>query len=146
MAKVSPSVPVVGEVIPLNAGNVEVALAYWADDATVKLLGLPTNDQDSYSGKEQVRGWFKELTAQHFQMEVKVIRVQGNFVTTRTQTWNDLTRQLGVAPLTATEVYIISEGQIAGLISTISTKCRFRFQAALQSQVKEDVILDKKNS
>lgn len=94
MLKVSPSVPVVGEVIPLNAGDVEVALVYWADDAIVKLVGLPTGDQDSYHGKEQVRGWFKELVAQHFQMQVKVIRVQGNVVTTRTQTWSDMINSL----------------------------------------------------
>jgi hypothetical protein len=146
LSKISPSVPVVGEVIPLNAGDVERALAYWADDASVKLVGLPTGDQDSYNGKEQVRGWFKKLLAQHIQMQVKVIRVQRNIVTTRTQTWIDMTRQLGIAPLTATDVYIISEGKIASLISTISIKSRLKFQSALQSQVKEEVILDKKNN
>ena len=146
MSKISPSVPVVGEVIPLNAGNVEVALAYWADDATVKLLGLPTSDQDSYSGKEQLRGWFKKLVAQHFQMQVTVIRVQGNVVTTQTQTWIDMTRQFGIAPLTATEVYIISEGKIASLTSTISPKSRLELQSALQAQVKEDAIPYQKNN
>ncbi|HLO15569.1 MAG TPA: nuclear transport factor 2 family protein [Anaerolineales bacterium] len=94
MSKVSPSVPVVGEVIPLNAGHVEKALAYWADDANMKLLGVPSGIRDSYSGREQVRGWFKKLIAQHVQIRVKIIKVRGDTVTTRTEIWSDLTRAL----------------------------------------------------
>jgi hypothetical protein len=134
MSKVSPSVPVVGEVIPLNAGNVEKALAYWADDANVKLLGIPSGIRDSYSGREQVRGWFKKLIAQHFQIRVKIIKVRGDTVTARTEIWSDMTRQLGVAPLVATEVYVVREGAITSLISTISPKAWLRFQCALQAQ------------
>jgi hypothetical protein len=134
MSKISPSVPVVGEVIPLNAGDVERALAYWADDAHVKLLGVPAGVQNSYNGREEVRGWFKKLVAQHFQIRVKIIKVRSDTVTSRTEIWSDLTRQLGVAPLVATEVYIVHEGAIASLISTISPKAWLRFQCAMQAQ------------
>src|SRR5512141_2983810 len=99
MSKISPSVPFVGEVIPLNAGDVERTLAYWADDAKVKLLGVPAG---LYRGREELRGWFKKLVAQHVQIRVKIIKVRGDMVTTRTEFWSDLTRELGVAPLVAT--------------------------------------------
>jgi ketosteroid isomerase-like protein len=135
ITKEFPSVPVVAEVIPLNVGDAEGALAYWADDATVKLVGVPPDVQDSYRGREQVCGWFKDLIAQHFQIQVKVIKVQGNAVTTRTQTWDDTTRQLGIAPLVAIEVYVVNDEKIACLTSTISPKSRLRFQSALHVQV-----------
>src|SRR5512141_80290 len=99
MSKISPSVPVVGEVIPLNAGDVERVLAYWADDATVKLLGVPAGVRGSYNGRKEIRGWFKKLVAQHVQIRVKIIKVRGDTVTARTEIWSDLTRRLGVAPL-----------------------------------------------
>ena len=134
MPKMSPSVPVVGEVIPLDAGDVERALAYWADDATVKLLGVPAGVRDSYRGREELRGLFKKLVAQHVQIRVKIIKVRGDMVTTRTEIWSDLTRRLGVAPLVATEVYVVNEGAITCLTSTISPKAWLSFQCALQAQ------------
>jgi hypothetical protein len=134
MSKISPSVPVVGEVIPFNAGDVERTLTYWADDANVKLLGVPAGIRDSYSGREQMRGWFKKLVAQHFQIQVKIIKVRGDTVTTRTEIWSDLTRQLSIAPLVVTQVYVVNEGEIINLASTISPKAWLRFQCALQAQ------------
>jgi hypothetical protein len=134
VAKKFPSVPVVGEVIPLNAGDVESALAYWADDATISLVGIPLGIRDSYNGKEQVRIWFKCLVAQHFQIQVKVIKVQGNIVTTRTETKSDLTRQMGIAALITTEIYVVNEGKIACLTLTISPKSRLNFQSALHKE------------
>lgn len=137
MSKISPSVPVVGEVIPLNAGDVERVLTYWADDATVKLLGVPAGVRDSYKGRDEVCGWFKKLVAQHVQIRVKIIKVRGDMVTTRTEFWSDLSRQLGVAPLIATEIYVVHEGAITNLTSTISPKAWLKFQCALQTQHEE---------
>lgn len=130
MTKEFPSIPVVGEVIPLNAGDVESTLAYWADDATVLLAGISTGTRVSYNGKEEVRSWLESLVAQHVQTEVKVIRVQGNTVIARRKTWCDSTRQLGDLPLVTAEVYVVMEGKIAHLTSTISPKSALRFQVA----------------
>jgi hypothetical protein len=134
IAKEFPSVTVVGEVIPINAGDVESALAYWADDATVRLVGIPIGMRNIYCGKEQVRGWLNELAAQNYQMQVKVIKVLGNAVTTRTEMWSDLLRQLDIASLVATEVYVVNEGKIASLTSTISPKSMLRLQAVLRKE------------
>lgn len=125
--------PVIGQVIPLNAGDVDSALAYWANDATVRLVGLPAGIRNFYCGKEEVRAWLIELAAQHVQTKIKVIKVQGNAVTTRTEIWNDLYRKLDIAPLEAMEVYLVSENKITQLTSTISPKSLFSFQSALQA-------------
>ncbi len=134
MSKISPSVPVVGEVVPFNAGDVERTLTYWTDDATVKLVGIPSGIQDSYNGKEQVRKWFQCLLAQHFQIRVKVIKVQGNIVITRTESRSDLTQQMGITALITSEVYLVNEGKIAFLTLTVSPKSRLGFQTASQYQ------------
>jgi hypothetical protein len=49
---------------------------------------------------------------QHYQIRVKVIKVQGNAVTTRTEMWSDLLKKLDIAPLAVTEVYLVDERKI----------------------------------
>ena len=137
IAREFPSVPVIGQAVPLNAGDVESALAYWAEAATVALIGYPPTVRDSYNGREQVRSWLNELAAQHYQIQVKVIKVAGNAVTTRTEMWSDLSMQLDLAPLVATEVYLVNERKITQLTSTISPKSLLRFQSALQAKKEE---------
>jgi ketosteroid isomerase-like protein len=125
---------VIGQAVPLNAGDVESALAYWAEAATVALIGYPPTVRDSYNGREQVRGWLTELAAQHYQIQVKVIKVAGNAVTTRTEMWSDLIMQLDLAPLVATEVYVVNEGKIASVTSTIFPRSLPKFQSTLQAK------------
>ena len=132
---IPPAAVVLAGVEPLNAGDVEGALAYWADDATVRLVGVPPDVPDTYTGKEQVRAWFKDLVAAHFEIQVEVLKVEGDTVTTNTQTWQDTTRALGVAPLVATEVYVIEGGTIASLTWTISDESLARLQAAMAPAV-----------
>jgi len=136
MTKEFPSIPVVGEVIPLNAGDVESTLAYWADDAIVQLIGVLADIQVSYNGKQQVRSWLEDLVVHHVQIEVKVIRVQGNTVIARRQTWSDLTGQPDAIPLVTTEVYVVKDGKIISLTSTVSPASRLRFQVALEALYK----------
>jgi hypothetical protein len=60
-----------------------------------------------------------------------VLKVEGDTVTTRTTTWHDFTRQIGVAPLEAIEVYVIENGQIASAMWTLSPESLAKLQAAL---------------
>ncbi len=86
--------------------------------------------QDVYNGKDQIRTWFQDLVAQHFAIQVDVQKEDTESVTTKTQTWTDGTRQLGVAPLVATEVYVVKESRIKGLTWTISPESLAKLQAA----------------
>lgn len=117
----------------LNAGDVDAAMAFFADDAVVKLVpALPPGSPDTYSGAEEIRGWFEELMAGNFEMDVEVLDVQGDTVTTRTSTWMDATRQMGVAPLVATETYSIRDGKIRGFNWAISEESLAKVEAALR--------------
>lgn len=120
MLRKLPSVSVAGEVVPLNAGDVERVLAYWTEAATVKLVGFPKEMRDSYSGKKELRQWFRCLVEQRLQVKIKVVKVRGNVVSTRTETTRrDLSGQIGSVAMMTMESYIVEEGKIAGLTVTI---------------------------
>jgi len=126
-----PAAVVQASVKEFKMGNLEASLAYYADDAVVKLIGVPPGQPDTYKGREQIRAWWKELVAAHFDIQVDVLRVDGDTVTTKTQTWMDQTRQLGVAPLVATEVYVVKNGKITSETWTITPESAAKLQAAI---------------
>lgn len=99
--------------------GVDASLEYFADDATYTIVGMPTGPE-VHAGKEALREWMNGLTAQHSAMQVEVVNTRGSIVTTRTQTWIDRTSALGVAPLIATEVYVVEEGKIAAVTWILS--------------------------
>ena len=84
----------------LNAGDVDAAMAFFSEDAVVKLVpALPAGSPDTYTSAEEIHGWFEELVAGNFEIDVEVLDVDGDTVTTRTSTWMEATREMGVAPL-----------------------------------------------
>lgn len=119
----------------LSASGVEASLAYFADDAVYELVGLAPNLPGTYTGKGQLRAWMNELLADHFELQAEVIKEEGDTVTTKTLTWSDMTRKLGVAPLVATEVYLVKAGKIAHVTWTITPESQAKFMRAVSAQV-----------
>ena len=114
-----------------DRGDLEGSLAYWADDAVVRLIGAPPGERDTYHGKEEVYAWFQSLSAQHFKMKEELIQAEGDTLTVKALSWSDRTRQLGVAPLEATEVYVVRNGKIASLTWTITPQSEAKLRAAV---------------
>lgn len=128
----SPEEVVLSQMEPWNSGDVEAAMELYADDASVKIQpALPPGSPDQHSGKAELRAWFNELAAMNFELDVEVVKVDGNTVTTRTETWSDPTREIGVAPLIATEVYTVEDGKIAGWTWTLSDESLAAIEAAM---------------
>jgi hypothetical protein len=125
------SAAVVGFAERLNAGDLEGALAYFDDSAMFYVLGLPPTGTEILTGKEQIRTMLEENIASHFKMEVEVLSVVGDVVNARTTTWHDFTRELGVAPLEATEVYVIEDGKIATEAWHVSEESLAKLKTAL---------------
>jgi hypothetical protein len=125
------SAAVMGYAERLNAGDLEGSLAYFNDDAIFYVLGLPPTGTEIHTGKEQIRTMLEENVASHFKMEVEVLSVVGDVVTTWTTTWHDFTREIGAAPLEATEVYVIEDGKIATESWHITEGSLDRLKAAL---------------
>ncbi|OQY36945.1 MAG: hypothetical protein B6243_01925 [Anaerolineaceae bacterium 4572_5.2] len=72
----------------LNAGDVDAAMAFFTDDAVVKLEFFG----DTCTGADEIRVWFEELVAGNFQIQVEVLQIDGDTVTAKTTTWIDFTR------------------------------------------------------
>ena len=63
--------------------------------------------------------------------ELEILQVEGDTVTTKSRTWADPTRALGVAPLEATLVYAVQDGKIKGWTWTLSDESLAKLQAAM---------------
>ena len=127
---------VLASVNALNGGDVEGATAYFADDAVVKLVGLPPSEPDTFTGKPAVRAWLEGLRATNFTIQLEVQKVEGDAVISKALTWSDPTRQLGIAPLMGIEVDIVRDGKIAQAIWTISPESQAKMQAAMMQTQK----------
>ncbi|MFB0538058.1 MAG: nuclear transport factor 2 family protein [Anaerolineae bacterium] len=127
-----PAAVVMAEVEAMNAGDIDAVVALYADDLVVKLVPpIPPDSPDTYTGKAELRAWFEELVAVNFKMEVEILQVEGDTVTTKCRTWMDPTRQMGVAPLEATLVYTVQDGKIKGWTWTASDESLAKLQAAM---------------
>ncbi len=111
----------------MNAGDVEGSLAYFADDATAYIIGLPPTGMEVYAGKEQIRALWQDSVDNHFQWETEIASIEGNIVFVQAKTWHDFTRQLEVAPLEYIDVYEVIDGKITtyGTIITADALAKF---------------------
>lgn len=125
------SAAVVGYAERLSAGDLEGTLAFFEDDAKMYLLGLPPTGTEIYNGKDQIKAMLADNIANHFKMEVEVLSVVDDVVTARTTTWHDFTREIGVAPVEATGIYVIKEGKIATEAWHVSEGSLAKIKAAL---------------
>jgi ketosteroid isomerase-like protein len=117
---------------PWNTGDIEAALDFYSDDVVVTINGFePAFPSTIHDGKAELQAWFEDLQDGNFQLQVEVVETDGDVVTTETRTWLDETRQLGVAPLVATEVYTVDDGKIQGWTWTLSNESRDDITAAL---------------
>ena len=96
---------------PVDPSVVEPTLSHFASNAVVTLLGLPSGTE-IYTGTEAIGAWMNGLIDLGFRAEVEVTGTDGDTVTTLTRTWMNPTRQMGIAPLEATETFVIQDGLI----------------------------------
>jgi hypothetical protein len=114
-----------------NAGDLEGLMAYWADDAIFYMFGMPPTGSEIAVGKEQIRSVFEENIANNSRWEVEIDRVVGDVVNIRSKNWHDFTRQIGVAPLEATGVFVIEDGKIASHTWIVTEGSATRLKTAL---------------
>lgn len=136
------SVPVTAAVMGyaerLNAGDLEGTMAYFNDDAIFYVIGMPPSGAEILAGKDQIQTMLAENIASHFKMEIEVLSAVDDVVTTHTTTWHDFTREIGAAPLEATEVYVIEDGKIATEAWHITGDSLARLKPALADAMPEE--------
>jgi hypothetical protein len=93
----------------VNAGNVDAAVATFADDA---VFTTPTG---SFKGKDQIRRAIMADVANHVQIEAANFQVAGDKVTYSFKQSNDRLRGLGIDFITGSTEAIIQNGKIMSL-------------------------------
>jgi hypothetical protein len=110
-----------------NAGDVDAIAAFYADDAVIRF----PDENETLTSAEEIRALIEELAAMNFAIEATSIQVEGDTVTVAIRTWADPTRALGIAPLEATDVYIVKDGKIASQTSTYTEESLAKLMTAL---------------
>jgi len=110
-----------------NAGDIDAIAVLYADAAVVRF----PDDDETLTGMEEIHPWIEWLVAANFVIEAESIQVEGDTVTVAIRTWADPTRELGIAPLEGTDVYIVKDGKIASQTSAYTEESNAKLQAAL---------------
>jgi len=121
-----------------NTGDLEGVLDAFADDAMVYFFGMSPTGSEIYWGKERFCPVWEENIASHLAREVEIDKVVGDTVIGRSKTWHDFTRQLGVAPLEASEAWVIRDGKVAFYAWTLTEDSTTRLKAALAEAMPEE--------
>jgi hypothetical protein len=89
----------------LNAGDVDAALSYLADDAQI------TTDQ-VYTGKEEIRGWYEGLVGANGVSTLSACQVDGETITCSNVYTDDGLQAMGVDFLEGALVLVVRDGKI----------------------------------
>ncbi|MGD8465436.1 MAG: nuclear transport factor 2 family protein [Anaerolineae bacterium] len=89
----------------LNAGDVDAALSYLADDAQI------TSDQ-VYTGKEEIRGWYEAQVEANGASTLSDCQVDGETVTCISSYTDDGLQAMGVDFLEGELVLVVRDGKI----------------------------------
>lgn len=115
----------------LAAWDLDGLMTFYADDIVVTVTPGASGPPDVYTGKAEVRAWLESLADQNFEYEYRVVSVEGETVTLAVKTWMDSTRQLGIAPVTATEVHTVRDGKVQSFTWTMSDESMAAYMAAM---------------
>jgi ketosteroid isomerase-like protein len=97
----------------LNAGDVDAALSYLADDAQI------TSDQ-VYTGKEEIRGWYEAQVEANGASTLSDCQVDGETVTCISSYTDDGLQAMGVDFLEGELVLVVRDGKIQSYTFTMS--------------------------
>ncbi|MBP6470130.1 MAG: nuclear transport factor 2 family protein [Chloroflexi bacterium] len=136
---VNPATAVVLDMIErANAEDYAGAAELVADDMMAYFIGMPPTGMEIYRGKEQFQTFLEECcTGANFEWEVIPKRVEDGVVFAESKTWMDFTRQLGVAPNSWHEIFVVEDGKITLYVSMITEEALANFKPALAAVMPE---------
>lgn len=109
----------------INAGDVEGALAYYADDAVVNIVPFST-----HTGTEEIRAYFEGNAALNAKLEYENLQVEGDTVTGTVWYTDDDLRALGLN-LEGIEELTVQDGKIVAATWTATEETMAALQAAM---------------
>lgn len=110
--------------LALNEGNVDGALALFADDAVL------TTQQGELVGKEQIRTWLERVVAQNSRVEPLNRQVAGDKVTWQSNFFRKDIASLSNEPLAANAEAVVQAGKIKSFSSILTPEAQAKLAAA----------------
>lgn len=109
----------------VNEGNLEQALALFAEDAVVTSVS-----PEPFRGKAEIQGWLEEMIADDFKLQAEIAEFSGNKVIEQDTMTMDSMSFFGIEPLTGTSELVIEDGVIQTLNFSFSEETLNDMQAA----------------
>ena len=123
-----------------NAGDVDAALAFLADDAFITLVPPPMEGHDGvFRGKEEIRAWWENLSALNGVGVVSDCQVEGDTVTCLLNYTDDSLQALGLDSIDNEFVVIVREGKIQTYTATMTEESLAALMAAMAAMSPESL-------
>jgi hypothetical protein len=103
----------------VTVSAIDATVAHFADDAVYEIAGLPTGTE-TYTGRDEIYAWMAGLLEGDFRLTVEILESDDTTVLTETRTWMNWSREAGIAPLVATEEYVVEDGKITRVTWTLT--------------------------
>ena len=118
-----------------NAGDVDAALAFLADDAFITLVPPPMEGHDGiFRGKEEIRAWWENLYSLNGVSTVSNCQVEGETVTCLLNYTDDSLKALGLDSIDNEFVVIVREGKIQTYTATMTEESMAALMAAMSPE------------
>ena len=114
-AQTDPASAIKAETDAMNAGDVDAAVAMFAEDAVFRVTPPPSGTTGVFAGKQQLRAWFQQEVAEHIHLMVGGLEVAGERVTWTATLELDTFRMLGVGPVAQRGEAVVREGKIVSM-------------------------------
>jgi hypothetical protein len=119
----------------LNAGDIDAALSYLADDAVVQIVPSAPGTSGVFTGKGEVRGWYETIVGQNGVTALSDCQVDGETVTCVNNYAEDSFRSLGIDIVVGEWVAVVREGKLQSYTFTMSEESLAALMAAMTPPV-----------
>lgn len=126
-----PAAVVTARIEAMNAGDVDAAIAYFANDAVYKIDDPPPGVPDTFTGKDEIRSRLETLVAVNASMETEIQQVDGDKVTALTKFADDGLKEMGVDFIEGIEEYTVEAGKITSYQWTMTEESIAKVAAAM---------------
>jgi ketosteroid isomerase-like protein len=114
----------------VNARDIEAALALYADGAVIYMPVPPPNMPDTYTGKEEIRGWIENEVVRNTEYQLVGTEVDGNTVVATTSVADDVLRSFGLTSLEQKDEFTILDGRITARTHVFTEESLAKLAAA----------------
>jgi ketosteroid isomerase-like protein len=118
-------------VAALNAGDIDGALSYVADDAVATIVPPQPGTSGVFTGKEEIRGWYEIIVGEHGVTTLSDCQVEGETVTCVNTYATDSITALGLDSLVAEWVAVVRDGKLQSYSWTITEESLAELMAAM---------------